>query len=109
MVSLEGSDPARTKKLLEMLLFEFKKQATRENDDKLEDPRITPTELEDSRGAREARQGDIEIPQENTTIGPGGRNILEERVRKSGHDDDAEADATRRTSAADEDGPDVSK
>ena len=33
---LEGNDPAQTRKLLDMLLIQFKIEATRENDEKLD-------------------------------------------------------------------------
>jgi capsular exopolysaccharide synthesis family protein len=86
VVSLEGTDPARTKKLLELLLYEFKKQATREITDKLDNTATyAESHLKDLRDSAAALDREIEtILKKTRTIGPGGRNILEERYANLG-------------------------
>src|ERR1017187_890527 len=80
-VTLEGSDPARTRKLLDMLLIKLKREATNENEEKLrttgEYANDTLKKLKESSSQLDRV---IETALTNTnTIGPGGRNILEER------------------------------
>jgi capsular exopolysaccharide synthesis family protein len=80
-VTLEGSDPARTRKLLDMLLVQFKNEATRESDEKLDTTvQYAEDTLKKLRESALKLDGVIETTLRNTnTIGPGGRSILEER------------------------------
>jgi polysaccharide biosynthesis transport protein len=81
IVSLEGNDPARTKILLETLLFQLQKTAKQENNDKL----YKVKEYAENRLAtleKESKELDVTIVAalaKSNTIGPGGRSILEER------------------------------
>jgi polysaccharide biosynthesis transport protein len=81
IVSLEGSDPARTKKLLEMLLTQLQKTARKENEDKLDDvekyaqDRVKILVNE----SKEFDDAVMTALARSNTIGPGGRSILEER------------------------------
>jgi succinoglycan biosynthesis transport protein ExoP len=81
VVSLEGNDPARTKRLLEMLLLQLQKNAKLENDDKLDKVKqYAESRLEAL--VRESKGFDETIVAalgKTNTIGPGGRSILEER------------------------------
>jgi len=81
LVSLEGRDPARTKKLLELLLFAFQQQARRENDVKLETTACyAESHLVELKKQSVALDQEIEqLLKKTRTMGPGGRNILEER------------------------------
>jgi succinoglycan biosynthesis transport protein ExoP len=81
IVTLEGSDAARTKKLLDMLLLEFRREAKNDNGEK-----IVGTKDYANRNLakleRELSDLDVEILRAlstNSTIGPGGRNIVEEQ------------------------------
>ncbi len=81
IVSLEGNDPARTKKLLERLLWHFQKVTKKDNEDK-----ITGT-MDYAKGSLDAlvkELGDLDqmivnALKVNSTIGPGGKSIIEER------------------------------
>ncbi|MGC8639348.1 MAG: GumC family protein [Isosphaeraceae bacterium] len=78
-VLLEGRDPARTKKLLEILLGKFKEQADDENDRRME---ATKEYAAERLHEMEKRLSDIdqEMYKKLKTarvIGPGGRNIFE--------------------------------
>ncbi len=81
IVSLEGKDPVKTKKLLETLLLEFKKQATRENEDKLEATEVYAKQdiekLKKSQKELDERApgGTRQEPHDR----PGGRSFLEEQ------------------------------
>ena len=81
IVSLEGNDAARTKKLLETLLRIFKSDARTDNGNKIVGTMDYATEnLE--KLVNELKDLDKEIVNvfsSNSTIGPGGRNIIEER------------------------------
>jgi len=81
IVSLEGKDPARTKKLLEMLLSEFQRRAKNENEDKLDDvAKWAQTNLVELKDSSRALDTKIEVALTTTnTIGPGGRNMAEEQ------------------------------
>ena len=81
IVSLEGKDPARTKKLLEMLLNEFQRQAKIENEDKLDNTAdYARTNLKNLKDSSKTLDADIEAAlKKSRTIGPGGRSILEEQ------------------------------
>ena len=86
-VMLEGRDPARTKKLLETLLEEFKKQATDEYLDKIgETKEYAQTRLgelkKDLTGLDEAIYKQLKAVR---IIGPGGRNIFEEQYISLGN------------------------
>ena len=85
VVSLEGTDAAQTKKLLEMLLLQFETETREENDKKLEDTaeyaQATLAKLKDTKILD--RQVE-EALQKSNTVGPGGRNILEERFMNLG-------------------------
>jgi polysaccharide biosynthesis transport protein len=81
IVTLEGRDPARTKKLLELLLTAFQAQARRENEIKLENTfRSAESHLNElQKKAGELDQQIEKLLKKTPTLGPGGRNILEER------------------------------
>jgi polysaccharide biosynthesis transport protein len=85
-VSLEGKDPGKVKKLLETLLYEFKKQAVDENTVKL----FTTEEnakrnLASLKGSLAKMDQDIQAAlKQNRTIGAGGRNILEDEYLTQG-------------------------
>jgi capsular exopolysaccharide synthesis family protein len=86
VISLEGNDPARTKKLLEMLLVQFQRQAKRENDRKLDDIREYALDnldklKESSKKLQETVQGALK---KTRAIGPNGRSILEEQYATHG-------------------------
>ncbi len=82
IVSLEGADPAQTRKLLDMLLLQLQRDAKEENDVKLDNTasyaqgRLTKLKEES-----QALQNQIvQALGKSNTIGPGGRSILEERI-----------------------------
>ena len=86
-VTLEGRDPARIKSLLEALLDEFKNQAQAEKQEK----------TDDTKEYAQQRLSKLKIDLEKLdstiynqlktlrTIGPGGRNILEEQYVSLGN------------------------
>jgi polysaccharide biosynthesis transport protein len=80
-ISLEGTDPAQTQKLLEMLLVQFQNEARKENDEKLDTTAQYAKEafkkVKENLGILD-RSIHIAL-QKTNTIGPGGRSILEER------------------------------
>jgi capsular exopolysaccharide synthesis family protein len=80
IVTLEGKDPAKTRKLLEMLLTEFQRQAKRENEDKLDNTDVyARTNLEKLKDSAKILDAEIEKNlKETRTIGPNGRSILED-------------------------------
>jgi polysaccharide biosynthesis transport protein len=81
IVTLEGSDPARTRKLLDMLLIQLQKTAKEENDKKLDNVK-TYAQSRLDKLVKESKEFDVEIMTalaKSNTIGPGGRSILEER------------------------------
>lgn len=81
LVSLEGKDPARTKKVLETLLETFKNVAQRNNDLKVDDTKVY-AEQRKSALRQDFEKLDHEIIEhlkKERTIGPGGRNILEDQ------------------------------
>jgi polysaccharide biosynthesis transport protein len=80
IVTLEGGDPALTKRLLEILLEEFKKQAELEQGDKLRATQVYAEEnLKNLKTALTALEEEISKAMKKTrTVGPGGRNILED-------------------------------
>jgi capsular exopolysaccharide synthesis family protein len=87
IVTLEGRDPARTKKLLETLLEEFKNQAEKENRDRMVDTRDSAN---DRLKGLKTEQGNLDTKIYDTlrtarTIGPGGRNIFEEQYVNLGN------------------------
>ncbi len=80
IVTLEGKDPAKTKKLLETLLIEFKKQAKEENESK-----VYSTESYAKDDLEKLKRSQLDLDKElqqalskNRTIGAGGRSIVEE-------------------------------
>ena len=81
LVTLEGKDPARTKKLLEILLNEFKDIAeidTRKRVDITQE--YAKERLEGLKKNLASLERDIiEHLQKERTIGPGGKNIFEEQ------------------------------
>ena len=81
IVSLEGNDPARTKKLLEMLLIQLQTNAKKENFEKLDSVRTyAQNRLDDL--VKESKEFDkviVAALSKSNTIGPGGKSILEER------------------------------
>jgi capsular exopolysaccharide synthesis family protein len=82
ILTLDGSDPALTKRLLEILLEEFEKQAKRENEDRLgsteEYAKDDLAELEKSKKDLDARIT-AEL-QKTRTLGPAGRSIPEDQL-----------------------------
>ena len=77
IVTLEGSDPALTKRLLEILLEDFKSQAAEENGDKLN---ATQVYAEGNLAALKTDMGKLEAAigkamKTTRTVGPGGRII----------------------------------
>jgi polysaccharide biosynthesis transport protein len=87
LVTLEGKDPTRTKKLLEALLSQFQKLAERDNLVKLEDTKIYANQrLEELRkGLATLEKEIIDDLTKNRTIGPGGKNIFEEQYINLGN------------------------
>jgi capsular exopolysaccharide synthesis family protein len=81
VVMLEGKDPARTKKLLEVLLTEFKNLAERGNREKSQETKEYASErLDGLRKQLETIDKEILAHLETSrTIGPSGRNIFEEQ------------------------------
>jgi capsular exopolysaccharide synthesis family protein len=81
IVTLEGRDPARTKKLLETLLEEFKNQADKENRDRMDDTRDSANDrLDGLKKELESLDGRVYNTLKTArTIGPGGKNIFEEQ------------------------------
>jgi succinoglycan biosynthesis transport protein ExoP len=88
IVTLEGTDPARTKKLLEALLSEFKLRCEEDNRRQIDDTK----EYADQRLKKlksELQRLDEKIYGELKTmrmIGPGGKNIFEEQYVTLGLD-----------------------
>jgi polysaccharide biosynthesis transport protein len=87
IVTLEGSDPALTKRLLEILLEDFKSQAAEENRIKLS---ATQVYAEGNVAALKTDLGKLEeaigTAMKNTrTVGPGGRSILEDEYISQGN------------------------
>ena len=81
IVSLEGNDPALTKELLECLLKEFKDQTILENVTSL---KATEDYARDNlkllvENVKDLDRKIIESLKKTTTLGPGGRNILEDQ------------------------------
>jgi polysaccharide biosynthesis transport protein len=81
VVSLEGSDPARTQKLLDMLMLQLQKTAKKENDEKLDSVKTyAESRLETLvRQSKDSDQVIVTAMANSNTIGPGGRSILEDR------------------------------
>ncbi len=81
LVTLEGKDPTRTKKLLEALLMEFKNLAEKDNVVKMEDTQVNANlRLDKLRKDLEQLDKDIMTHlSKKPTIGPGGKNIFEEQ------------------------------
>jgi len=80
-ISLEGTDPAQTQKLLELLLVQFQNEARKENDEKLDTTaQYADDALKKLKVNLSVLDRSIHIAlQKTNTIGPGGRSILEER------------------------------
>ena len=80
-ISFEGTDPAQTLKLLEMLLVQFQNEAKKENDEKLDTAaRYADDALKKLKENLSVLDRSIHITlQKTNTIGPGDRSILEER------------------------------
>lgn len=87
IVMLDGKDPARTKKLLELLLEEFKKLATDENLDKIgETKEYAQTRLGGLKKDLAALdEGIYKQLKAVRIIGPGGKNIFEEQYISLGN------------------------
>ncbi len=86
IVTLEGRDPSRTKRLLEILLREFQREAKNDNGDQ-----IVATQEYAGRSLKKLEQelkdhdaAIVDSLKNNSTIGPGGRSILEERYASLG-------------------------
>jgi capsular exopolysaccharide synthesis family protein len=87
-VSLEGADPARTKKLLETLLDLFARQTRSEIDVKNNDTSVNAVSSL-NKLTEELRALDkkiIEVLTNSKTIGPGGKSLPEERYLMLGTD-----------------------
>ncbi len=86
IVTLEGGDPALTKRLLEILLEEFKSQAAEENRIKLSATQVYAEEnLKNLKTALTALEEEISKAMKKTrTVGPGGRSILEDEYISQG-------------------------
>jgi capsular exopolysaccharide synthesis family protein len=80
VVSLEGTDPARTKKVLETLLELFQRQAKSENENKNEDSRegANASLIALSKELKALDDKITEILRNSRTIGPGGKSLAEE-------------------------------
>jgi capsular exopolysaccharide synthesis family protein len=87
-VSLEGTDPARTKKLLETLLELFQRQARTEIELKNNDTSVNAmsslNKLNEELKALDRKI--IDALTHSTTIGPGGKSLFEERYLMLGND-----------------------
>jgi capsular exopolysaccharide synthesis family protein len=81
IVSLEGPDPARTKRLLEMLLIEFQYQAKQENENKLNAAKVfAETNLRKLVVNLDILDKKIGgLLKDTPMIGPHGRSIIEEQ------------------------------
>jgi polysaccharide biosynthesis transport protein len=81
VVSLEGNDPAQTKKLLEMLMLELQKETREENNEKLDETAVyAQTNLAKLKSEAARLEEKIQLAlQKSGTIGPGGHSIPEER------------------------------
>jgi polysaccharide biosynthesis transport protein len=81
IVSLEGPDPARTKRLLEMLLNEFQYQAKKENENRLdaakEFAKTNLRKLVENRDKLDEKIGGL--LKTTRMFGPYGRSIIEEQ------------------------------
>ena len=110
IVTLEGNDPARTKKLLEMLLNEFQKQAKAENEDKTRGDRRV-RRAKPRRSSRTSSKKLDEDHRDGTAENPHDRPRRPKHPRRAicepGIDHVAEATAAGRHSSADADRPDV--
>ncbi len=86
-ITLEGTDAARTAKLLETLLKLFRDQALEEKSRTIENSK-TYAEESLKRMTRELAKLDKDIQDKlkgSTTIGPGGKNVLEEEWQLLGN------------------------
>jgi capsular exopolysaccharide synthesis family protein len=81
LVTLEGKDPARTKKLLEALLTEFKNLAERDNREKAQETKdYALLRMDELKKQLESLDKEIIVHlQTERTIGPSGHNIFEEQ------------------------------
>jgi succinoglycan biosynthesis transport protein ExoP len=81
IITLEGGDAARTKKLLESLLREFQKETQDENEDKIfatkEYAKRNVAQLEKELSELDKNIG-VALSDSQSTIGAGGRSIIEE-------------------------------
>jgi len=81
IVTLEANDPARAKKLLDVLLDKFKEEVTTENAEKLKAiTEFAEDSLKKLKASLKALDESITLTlREKRTIGPGGRSILEDQ------------------------------
>ncbi len=81
IVTLEGRDPTRTRRLLEILLLEFQKEAKSDNGNQIfaTQDYAGKSLIKLEQELKELDAAIIESLKNNSTIGPGGRSILEER------------------------------
>src|SRR5262249_27663364 len=81
MVTLEGRDPFRTKRLLKVLLHEFAAEAKEENLRKMQESRDHAngnlTKLKNGEGNLKSEIGRLLL--NSTTFGAGGKSILEDK------------------------------
>jgi capsular exopolysaccharide synthesis family protein len=87
LVTLEGKDPTRTKKLLEALLGEFKNLAQKDNLGKVYETKEYAMERLGKLKTEFAKleKAIIEHLKKERTIGPGGKNIFEEQYVSLGN------------------------
>jgi capsular exopolysaccharide synthesis family protein len=80
-VFLEGKDPLRTKKVLELLLEKFKEQSKEENWKRMADTRSYADDrlIEMKKELERIDQNIYQTLKTVRTIGPGGRNIFEDQ------------------------------
>jgi polysaccharide biosynthesis transport protein len=86
LVSLEGNDPARTAKMLYTWLDLFQRQAKRETEDKNDASRQGADESLNKMNAelKALNEKIYEVLAQTKTIGPGGKNIAEEKYVTQG-------------------------
>jgi capsular exopolysaccharide synthesis family protein len=87
IVTLEGNDAARTKKLLEVLLSEFESETKDENEAKIQDTKLyakqNVAQLENELKELDKRIEES-LTSSQSTIGAGGRSIIEEEYLNLG-------------------------
>lgn len=82
LVSLEGNDPYRTKRLMEVLLDQFYLEAKNESASRIEASRgLAKENLAKLRQEQDQLDDQIKsVLEQSTTLGAGGKSLIEERV-----------------------------